>query len=295
MDTETASKHEPSSTRHERTDIVGFEDAIETPKAPRSRSPSAATTTNRDHTPTPPPTRKHRSRQTSRTTSSSSSGMKLPSSRTSPDTSRPTSPLHHHHHHHHRSRHSSTTSTPGTRLPTTTARLSSYTTTTSTQPLLVHKDIFTHYIHLHSNPFLTHSNPFTTTTTSTTQPRSSSLPSLCGGKEEPRPSAPPRSYSNFVPNTTIDWTLPSTREKEYKRIERDCRGLRGVWRRWWGREDGVGFWEEGKEREGSVRRYRIGGEGEGERGEEKGEEGGKEKRGWGRWLKRSRRKKKKIA
>ena len=38
-------------------------------------------------------------------------------------------------------------------------------------------------------------------------------------------------YSNHIPATTIDWTDPSTRRKQYYEIDRSCRGIRGMVRR----------------------------------------------------------------
>ncbi|KAL1955087.1 hypothetical protein VTO42DRAFT_9021 [Malbranchea cinnamomea] len=67
-----------------------------------------------------------------------------------------------------------------------------------------------------------------------------------------------------VPATVIDWTLPSTRKREYEKIDRSTRGIRGIWRkiapRWCLADQRTPFYEEGKagkEYEGSVRRFRM--------------------------------------
>lgn len=67
-----------------------------------------------------------------------------------------------------------------------------------------------------------------------------------------------------IPPTTIDWTLPSTRKREYEKIDRSNRGIRGVWRRhaprWCQGQQRTPFYVEGKEDkeyEGSVRRFRM--------------------------------------
>jgi hypothetical protein len=68
-----------------------------------------------------------------------------------------------------------------------------------------------------------------------------------------------------VPATVIDWTLPSTRKREYEKIDRSSRGIRGIWRKVaprWCQSGGqrTPFFDEskrGKEYEGSVRRFRI--------------------------------------
>lgn len=66
--------------------------------------------------------------------------------------------------------------------------------------------------------------------------------------------------------TVIDWTSPSTRKREYAKIDRANRGIRGLWRRvapkWCQPVDRrTPFFEEGKNGkanyEGSVRRFRM--------------------------------------
>ncbi|OJD11475.1 hypothetical protein AJ78_07763 [Emergomyces pasteurianus Ep9510] len=69
-----------------------------------------------------------------------------------------------------------------------------------------------------------------------------------------------------IPVTVIDWTSPSTRRREYEKIDRSTRGVRGIWRRIAPRWCQPGysmtpFFEEGKGGkgmyEGSVRRFRM--------------------------------------
>ena len=70
-------------------------------------------------------------------------------------------------------------------------------------------------------------------------------------------------YSSPMPATTIDWTLPSTRRREYRKIESCCRGIPGLWRRFAPRflqgNRRLSFYNNEKDDDaGSVRRYRIG-------------------------------------
>ena len=79
--------------------------------------------------------------------------------------------------------------------------------------------------------------------------------------EEENPFAV-RQYSNHVPATIIDWTLPSTRRREYRKIESSCRGIPGLWRRFvprfLQRNRRLSFYEDEKDdNAGSVRRYRM--------------------------------------
>lgn len=73
----------------------------------------------------------------------------------------------------------------------------------------------------------------------------------------------PYQFENFVPASCIDWTQPSTRQREYRKIDQSSRGLRALWRRLtprWCRGKGghLKFFCEGdNEDDGSVRRYRI--------------------------------------
>lgn len=305
--------------RRERTDS-GFDDITVTPQARRSRSTSV---TSRDHTPTPT-SRKRKHRQPRRTISSSeilsTSRSSSPKPSTPPDSSRPTSSRRKH------SRQSSVSTTARRSSRQTSLllhqRVSSY---NSTQPLL-YKHTFSSYIHLHENPFLppshtksssiSHENPFLSHTRSTsfspnlpargTFPRSSSpqhlrspsLPTLPStfpprtpSPNDTRPVIQARSYSNFVPATTIDWTLPSTRQKEYAEIDRKCSGIRGLWRKlapsWCQRDKERGFWDEKRGDDGdggSVRRYRIDLDGETTAAGDKESSVGKRERGkWRLW------------
>ena len=85
--------------------------------------------------------------------------------------------------------------------------------------------------------------------------RSTSIPSV-----NDTPNALPQ-YTNYVPAPAIDWTLPSTRLREYRKIDSSCRGLRGLWRRiapgWCPCERRLGFFDENDSDTGSVRRYRV--------------------------------------
>ena len=71
------------------------------------------------------------------------------------------------------------------------------------------------------------------------------------------------SYSNHVPATPIDWTLPSTRRKQYNEIDKSCRGFRGLVRRiipslFRSRGKRVGFYDAERSSDaGTVRRYRV--------------------------------------
>lgn len=66
-----------------------------------------------------------------------------------------------------------------------------------------------------------------------------------------------------IPPTIIDWTSPSTRRREYEKIDKSRRGFRGWWRRfaprWCSNTSRAGFYEgdDDDNDAGSVRRYRI--------------------------------------
>nr|KMM65660.1 hypothetical protein CPAG_02006 [Coccidioides posadasii RMSCC 3488] len=69
-----------------------------------------------------------------------------------------------------------------------------------------------------------------------------------------------------IPPTVMHWTSSSTRRREYEKIDRSCRGIRGMWRRFapkWcqSKSQRIPFFDEtkgGKQLyEGSVRRFRI--------------------------------------
>ena len=77
------------------------------------------------------------------------------------------------------------------------------------------------------------------------------------------PELQQHSYSNHVPATTIDWTLPSTRRRQYDEIEKSSRGIRGLVRRftpsslWW-KGNRAGFYDAEKGSDGgTMRRYRL--------------------------------------
>ncbi|KAL9032733.1 MAG: hypothetical protein Q9180_006336 [Flavoplaca navasiana] len=73
--------------------------------------------------------------------------------------------------------------------------------------------------------------------------------------------------SPIIPQTTIDWTLPTTRRREYEKIEASTRGIKGLWRRFAPKRchkhsrlafyDGDREKPEGDSDAGSVRRYKL--------------------------------------
>lgn len=80
------------------------------------------------------------------------------------------------------------------------------------------------------------------------------------------PAEPPCKEPSNTVNTAIDWTSPSTRRREYAKIDRASHGVRGLWRkvapRWCqSRNDRMPFFEPDKNGkanyEGSVRRFRM--------------------------------------
>ena len=79
------------------------------------------------------------------------------------------------------------------------------------------------------------------------------------------PTAPDPEKSDPLPRTTIDWTQPATRRREYAEIDASHRGLRGLFRRltprWCQGQQRLQFYDERKNRSdsdcGSVRRYRL--------------------------------------
>ena len=88
--------------------------------------------------------------------------------------------------------------------------------------------------------------------------RSYTLPSGTASELIQSPSAP----SMYIPATVMEWTSDTTRRREYEKIDRSTRGVRGLWRRvaprWCHRDSRTPFFEEGKtSREGSVRRFRM--------------------------------------
>ncbi len=73
---------------------------------------------------------------------------------------------------------------------------------------------------------------------------------------------PQRSYSNYVPATTIDWTLPATRQRQYEEIAKSSRGIRGLLRRLTSillrrGSERAKFYDGKGSDAGSVRRYRL--------------------------------------
>ncbi|KAH8425574.1 uncharacterized protein LDX57_003324 [Aspergillus melleus] len=113
-----------------------------------------------------------------------------------------------------------------------------------------------------------------------TPPLSPILNSMTSTSQRPHFPPPLRICSAFTPSdsdpispipihpsaTVIDWTSPSTRRREYKKIDRASSGVRGFWRRvaprWarFGGDDRTPFFEEkdGKGNyDGSVRRFRM--------------------------------------
>lgn len=70
----------------------------------------------------------------------------------------------------------------------------------------------------------------------------------------------------MIPATITEWTSPSTRRREYEKIDRNNKGFRRLWRRWTpscmhAGDERVPFWEEEIRKksnyEGSVRRFRM--------------------------------------
>lgn len=72
----------------------------------------------------------------------------------------------------------------------------------------------------------------------------------------------PHEYSNHVPAANIDWTSPSTRRREYEKIDKARTGFRGSLRRvtpgFLRKHGRVGFHDDGKGSDaGTVRRFRM--------------------------------------
>lgn len=90
--------------------------------------------------------------------------------------------------------------------------------------------------------------------------RPNSLPNNASSANHVRSSS---ISSIHIPATVMEWTSPSTRRREYEKIDRASRGVRGLWRRvaprWCqARDSRTPFFEEGKSsRQGSVRRFRM--------------------------------------
>jgi hypothetical protein len=96
----------------------------------------------------------------------------------------------------------------------------------------------------------------------TSRDRSYTMPSHSNASPAKHHHSPSTS-SIHVPATVMEWTSPSTRRREYEKIDRASSGMRGLWRRvaprcFQTRESRTLFFEEGKpERAGSVRRFRM--------------------------------------
>lgn len=129
-------------------------------------------------------------------------------------------------------------------------------------------------IQVFDNPFLPHQIPASHTETAAAKPSATpiptSIPKHLRSSSSPCPRSPfcchqQPSYTNYVPATTIDWTLPSTRKQEYEEIDRRCRGLKGLWRKVapksWRRNQQIGFFDDTRgekgDDSGSVRRFRV--------------------------------------
>lgn len=90
--------------------------------------------------------------------------------------------------------------------------------------------------------------------------RSNTLPNNASSANHVRSSS---ISSIHIPATVMEWTSASTRRREYEKIDRASRGVRGLWRRvaprWCqARDSRTPFFEEGKTSgEGSVRRFRM--------------------------------------
>jgi hypothetical protein len=83
-------------------------------------------------------------------------------------------------------------------------------------------------------------------------------------------------YDNFVPATTMHWTSAETRRKEYSKIDRSNKGVRGLMKKWFPKlttraSDSKFYDEKEGSTAGSVRRFRIDLPDE----EEKGSRGGR--------------------
>lgn len=269
-----------------------------TASSPPNRQPSTDNRPLQAQTQSGSPRRAHTRSNYSHTSTSSSSAARTPHSRTTSQstirstsrrtTSRPSSTIHAPHSSPSSSRHSS-------KLSTHTPPASN-----SPRPLLHTRSSSTAYARPRpEDPFSIHQRSCTLFRSLTATPTTnSSNPSF---DSEPQP--PTTALPTYLPATTIDWTHPSTRLSEYEKIDRSCRGIRGVWRRlaprWCTRGSRMGFYrvegeeggDDGKSDAGSVRRYRvspggekISGESEGEEGEQGG--GRQGVKGWGWFCRR---------
>lgn len=137
--------------------------------------------------------------------------------------------------------------------------------------------------HLHPSLSITTTNPRRDSTATTLAPLSPPLPPLISdtGDISPtsssdlehasdvRPTTAQTNTNHIIhPATSIDWTSPQTRRREYAAIDKSTRGIRGLWRKvapkWCARNLAGGrtvFWEGGDGEDesdgGSVRRFRV--------------------------------------
>lgn len=230
--------------------------------APTSQVPSASSSRRKDFAPT--------TRPSASATSSRRSSFLL-----SPPAAGPTTrPTRGH-------RRSNTTWPPPTFIPDRRQALRSLSTFSA-----LRNDVFTAMQAESLNSRTTLPRPETTRSTAAAADiiAPTSFPTNLSSSQEIIPSQTdaPQSYINHVPASNIDWTLPSTRRREYLKIDKARRGLRGFIRRLtprFLRRDGrVGFCDDGGEGKGSesgtVRRYRMdvdGDQGDGDGGEGDGD------------------------
>jgi len=216
--------------------------------------------------PSLPSTPQHRRSRNSKTsTIPPQQSSRTPSMSPSRSSSQPTTS--------HRSPSSRSSLAPSTRRPSNpTSRRASFllqpmNRASTTRPALGSRAASEGYFHLRHNPFLPPSSIFPPTPKT---PRQCSFPSPINhhlrSSSLPSPTQSPQpSYSNYLPAPPIDWTLPSTRQKAYEALERDRRGLRGLWKkiipRLCCRNQRAGFFDGEKEGKGSdassIRRYRL--------------------------------------
>jgi hypothetical protein len=104
----------------------------------------------------------------------------------------------------------------------------------------------------------------TTTTTTTTSSSFSSIACTSSSILEEKPTIPPSTIPLHRPHpvSAMSWTSTESRRREYAKIDRSYRGLRGLWKkvapRWCRRKCARRGFFEGKDGEvESVRRYRI--------------------------------------
>jgi len=85
--------------------------------------------------------------------------------------------------------------------------------------------------------------------------------SLTSSYETLGPKTAEGSSFSHTPCAIIDWKTPASRRREYEKIDRSTRGLRGLWRRvipsWLRGGNQIRFYEGKDDDAGSVRRYRL--------------------------------------